>query len=301
MDKTEIFIQKAISKHEDTYDYSLVAYNGNKVKVKIICKEHGVFEQRPNDHLSGRGCSKCGGSKANKNSVLSTAEFVKRANVVHNHRYNYDKTLYINSKTHLVITCGIHSDFLQAPANHLLGGNCPECTKIKLREQYADTQEEFISKAKKLHWTEYDYSKVTYINNRTKVTIICPKHGEFTQKPNSHLLGRGCSKCGDLSKLEYRFEHYKDTPTQFYVIKYKGLYKVGITTKTVDKRYAQEVSDTDEIETLFIKYFDNYKDAYTHEHYILLLNAEYKYLGEPIFTNTGTSEVFTSLHKESFN
>lgn len=301
MDKTEIFIQKAISKHGDTFDYSLVNYIGNKSKVNIICNVHGVFQQRPNDHLSGHGCRFCGRSKVNQKNVLGTAEFVKRANVVHNHRYNYDKLDYVNRSTSVIITCSIHGEFTQSPPVHLLGGNCPECTKIKLRENSTSNTEEFIAKAKKLHWTEYDYSKVTYINNRTIVTIICPTHGEFKQTPNAHLLGHGCSKCGDLSKLEHRFEYYKSTPTQFYVIKYKGLYKIGITTKTVDKRYAQEVSNTDEIETLFIKYFDNYKDAYTHEQCMLLLNTNYKYTGEPIFNNTGTSEVFTSLHKETFN
>ena len=57
------------------------------------------------------------------------------------------------------------------------------------------TTEEFISKAKEVHGNKYDYSKVEYVNNHTKVCIICPKHGEFWQTPNHHLLGHGCSKC----------------------------------------------------------------------------------------------------------
>ena len=57
------------------------------------------------------------------------------------------------------------------------------------------TTEEFIQKAKAIHGDKYDYSKVDYVNNRTKVTIICPKHGEFLQLPAEHLRGRGCSKC----------------------------------------------------------------------------------------------------------
>lgn len=62
MSKTEIFISKAINKHGTKYDYSLVDYIHSKSKVKIICKKHGVFEQRPNDHLNGSGCSFCGGN-----------------------------------------------------------------------------------------------------------------------------------------------------------------------------------------------------------------------------------------------
>lgn len=62
LDKTEYFINFSIKIHGKKYDYSLVVYTGNKNKVKIICpkKGHGVFEQRPNDHMMGHGCRKCG-------------------------------------------------------------------------------------------------------------------------------------------------------------------------------------------------------------------------------------------------
>jgi len=58
------------------------------------------------------------------------------------------------------------------------------------------TTEEFIHKAKAVHGDKYDYSKVEYINNHTKVTIICPEHGEFMQTPSNHLKGQGCPACG---------------------------------------------------------------------------------------------------------
>lgn len=58
------------------------------------------------------------------------------------------------------------------------------------------TRDEFIFKARKIHGNKYDYSKVDYINNSTDIIIICPEHGEFLQKPGSHLMGRGCNKCG---------------------------------------------------------------------------------------------------------
>ena len=64
------------------------------------------------------------------------------------------------------------------------------------------TTEEFIEKAKQIHGDEYDYSKTEYINKRTKVCIICPKHGEFWQEPNSHIKGCGCKKCADNNKKE---------------------------------------------------------------------------------------------------
>ena len=58
------------------------------------------------------------------------------------------------------------------------------------------TKEEFIEKARQVHGDKYDYSKVEYKNNKTKICIVCPIHGEFWQRPNDHLNGRGCDKCG---------------------------------------------------------------------------------------------------------
>ena len=53
------FIEKANKIHNDKFDYSLVEYKNAITKVKIICKEHGIFEQTPNSHLTKRGCKKC--------------------------------------------------------------------------------------------------------------------------------------------------------------------------------------------------------------------------------------------------
>ena len=49
------------------------------------------------------------------------------------------------------------------------------------------TTGEFISKSKLIHGDKYDYSKVEYVNNHSKVSIICPRHGEFWQTPANHL------------------------------------------------------------------------------------------------------------------
>jgi pyridoxine/pyridoxamine 5'-phosphate oxidase len=54
---------------------------------------------------------------------------------------------------------------------------------------------EFIEKAIKIHGDKYDYSKSEYINDKTKLCIICPEHGEFWQDPHTHLKGNGCRKC----------------------------------------------------------------------------------------------------------
>ena len=60
-------------------------------------------------------------------------------------------------------------------------------------------REDFIERARKVHGNKYDYSKVIFIDDNTKVKIICPIHGEFDQSPKSHAIrGYGCRKCGRL-------------------------------------------------------------------------------------------------------
>lgn len=72
------FIQKAISKHGNVYDYSLVKYNGNNVKIDIICKIHNIFSQTPCAHLNGQGCPKCGYESVSlKNGLTSPGWNVK--------------------------------------------------------------------------------------------------------------------------------------------------------------------------------------------------------------------------------
>ena len=61
------------------------------------------------------------------------------------------------------------------------------------------TTEEFIADAIKVHGDEYDYSKVNYVNNNTKVEIICKEHGSFWVLPRIHLMGCKCGKCKGVS------------------------------------------------------------------------------------------------------
>ena len=63
---------------------------------------------------------------------------------------------------------------------------------------------DFIEKARIIHGDKYDYSKVEYVNSITKVTIICPEHGEFEQLPGNHTCGQRCFKCGRRASINSR-------------------------------------------------------------------------------------------------
>ena len=64
------------------------------------------------------------------------------------------------------------------------------------------TTEEFIKKAREVHGDKYDYSKVEYVNKKTKVIIICPVHGDFPQSPVNHIRGNGCPKCAKINAVK---------------------------------------------------------------------------------------------------
>lgn len=68
--------------------------------------------------------------------------------------------------------------------------------------------EQFIEEARKIHGEKYNYSKVDYKNNKTKVEIICPKHGSFYQQPKSHLQKNGCAKCKTKSLNDFLEQAY---------------------------------------------------------------------------------------------
>ena len=196
----EEFIEKAKEIHNDKYDYQKVDYVDNRTNVIIICKEHGEFQQKPNNHLNGNGCLECGRINSKNKQTITNEEFIKKAKEKHGDKYDYSKVEYVNDKTHIIIICKEHGEFQQIPSNHLNDNNCPKCA-INNRKL---SKEEFIEKAKEIHNDKYDYQKVDYVDNRTNVIIICKEHGEFQQRPNSHLNRSGCRKCGIIRRANIK-------------------------------------------------------------------------------------------------
>ena len=206
----EEFIKKARQIHGDKYNYSKVEYIDSKTKVCIICPEHGEFWQIPSSHLHGNGCRKCGIKISGEKQKLTKEEFILKAREIHGNKYDYSKVEYINALSKINIICPEHGEFWQKPNSHLNNNGCPRCGNTNASKKNALNKEEFILKARQIHGWKYDYSKVEYKNNRTKVCIICPKHGEFWQTPLSHLYGNGCRKCSSEKLSKERIKKNKD-------------------------------------------------------------------------------------------
>lgn len=126
----EQFLSDARKTHGNRYSYSKVVYEGSHSKVKINCRIHGCFEQLPVVHIRGAGCPDCGKDKSARARSLTRDDFIKRASIVHSEKYNYDKVVYVNFKTHVIVNCPEHGDFSIVPSNHVFGQGigCAKCT-----------------------------------------------------------------------------------------------------------------------------------------------------------------------------
>ena len=191
------FINKANLIHNNKYDYSKVEYVNNSTKVCIICPEHGEFWQTPRNHLIGQGCPLCNGT-----FKLTNQEFIEKANLIHNNKYDYSKVEYVNSSTKVCIICPKHGEFWQTPHHHLNGHGCSKCRNENNGDRRRHNTEDFIRKSKSIHGEKYNYDKVNYVNSYSKVCIICPEHGEFWQSPYVHIQGHECPECAKIKRAK---------------------------------------------------------------------------------------------------
>jgi hypothetical protein len=126
------FIEKCKNIYGDKYDYSQIKYLKSNIKIKIICPEHGEFEQLPNIFLSKNACYMCSGH------CKTTRDFIFKAKETHGDLYDYSKVNYTKSRESVIIICKIHGEFKQKPNDHLSGCGCNKCvcvnhSKVALR------------------------------------------------------------------------------------------------------------------------------------------------------------------------
>ena len=229
-DKTKEFLEKlkASGHWNDDYDYSLIDYRHSHKKIKIVCKKHGVFEQRPTNHLKGGRCKKC------VFELKDTSEILNEFKLAHGDRYDYSLVEYKGVSEQVKIICHDHGLFEQSPLVHKKGSNCPKCA-VDLREKKRrQSLESIILKFQEKHGDRYDYSLVKYISTHKKVKIICHVHGEFEQSPGNHIRGQNCPKCSGKGKsqeeilndfrtihgvkYDYSLVHYKSATSKIKII-----------------------------------------------------------------------------------
>lgn len=152
--------------------------------------------------------------------MYNTEKIIKKFKTIHGDKYDYSKVDFIKTTIKVCIICPEHGEFWQEPHAHLKGQGCPKCGFKKRIIKKTKTKESFINDAIKIHGNKYDYSLVEYVNNKTKVKIICPIHGVFELTPSALLVEkRGCPKCGNALKgLKLKKGHDK------FIEKTKNIY-----------------------------------------------------------------------------
>lgn len=272
--------------HVDKYDYSKINYIKSTNKIDIICPIHGIFKQTPKSHLRGSGCNKCAGR--NK----TTEEFINECKLIHKNKYNYELVEYKSPRNKILIICPNHGMFEQKAMSHLHGNGCDKCGgTMELNNSI------FIDRSNIIHDNKYDYSLVNYINNRTKVKILCPinDHGIFTQIPDAHLRGVGCPICKEshgerqiriwLKNNKFNFESQKrfddcrneqPLPFDFYLpelnicIEFHGLQhyepfdrfggEEQFKIQKLRDKIKEDYCKNNSIQLIVIKYNDNIED-----------------------------------------
>ena len=195
--KTDFFIERSNKKHASVYDYTHVKYQGNKTPVEIICKKHGSFFQRPNNHMMGEGCGKCFENERRGKFRLQTHDqIIKKFIDIHGNLYNYSKFVYVNSTTKGEIICNrCEESFMMNSEHHILRGQgCKTCiTKLNAKKQRTDS-DIFFSECTSIHGGIYDYINSVYITSHEDITFRCTLCNQYcTMKAHSHK--NACAGC----------------------------------------------------------------------------------------------------------
>lgn len=220
--KKEDFILRALEKHGDKYDYSLLPDEFNsKDKVSIICHNHSVFLMNADNHLSrGSHCPLC--AKINKSiKNRQPLEYFQKLITEKFPELQIDYTGYVDSMSIVKSICPHHGESFRRVKDILRSNyQCNECSKTGRGLNRRKSEEEFITKAKDVHGDTYDYSLVEFESFGNPVIILCAKHGEFNQTPTVHIKGFGCKRCADEYVGSLKRKPVEDLPDWLFKDKY---------------------------------------------------------------------------------
>jgi hypothetical protein len=243
------FIEKAKNIHGNKYDYKAEDYIDSREEMEIFCKNHKkVFRQRPSAHISGQGCPECGLESTIKNIMFSREDFIEKAISQYGDVYNYTDSMYNGMNSPITIRCPKHGNFTKNNANNFINGDgCPVCAKDFIRRGHAAKFFDYFNNNE--NYSNLDFSKAIYVNNRTYIDIYCSDHEEwFKSTPNKISNGEGsvgCKQCLKLKLSRWTIKSLKKIPNvdkttgYFYYGKVQGVdgFKIGIT-----KNLAQRLS-----------------------------------------------------------
>jgi len=268
------FIDEARSIWGYKYDYSLVEYKGSHIEV-LIKHDDVIYRQKPVQHLLGYNCE--------RDTIKNKEDFLRKCRDRHGDKYDYSLVEYTGSQNKVKIIFD-GKVYEQKAGAHIHSSGMIERVILK------KTTRQFIKEANVIHNFRYDYSKVEYMNNQSKVIIVCKIHGDFEQVSSSHLSGTGCPHCCeskgekkiskflDLNEIEYirqkKFDgcvgiRYK-LPFDFYLPKYRTAIEFD------GKQHYEPMEFFGGLESYNrLKVNDKIKSDYCEDNYIDLIRIRY--------------------------
>jgi len=265
-DRQAHFLCRCRTTHGDRFDYTHFVYIDAKTPSTIVCPTHGAFQQTPDKHLAPRskGCPQCWEAVKGKNRrpacrsrpCMTPETFLERARARWGDRFAYDLSGWKGlTKGEITITCPEHGAFRTLPHNHLLVElvtGCPHCGFERRNQTRTRTYDAFIAESKERHGDRYAYpdsNRSTFLTRRSKVTIDCSYHGPFTMSAQKHLSGQRCWECavddmieagelpgGYCQDLFREHPELAESPAFLYYLRLDGLFKIGITRSSVERR-----------------------------------------------------------------
>ena len=148
-----------------------------------------------------------------------------------------------NTQSKITYICNEHGEVVRKALYLYEGRGCTKCANNVAKIKKTFSTEDFINKSKELHEDKYDYSKTVYTGSLNKLTITCPRHGDFEQLALNHMTkGYGCRHCGFISTAKHSYLNTINTEfTTLYYIKCYGknevFYKIGVAKNGVLERY----------------------------------------------------------------
>ena len=249
------FIKEMVEMHGDEYDLSLVEYINNKTPVKIISKEYGLLEIRPDVLLA-----KLNYVPKGKKKTKSTDKemFLEEVYKIYGNRNDYVDTIVGDSRGKIDVVCKQHGKFTVSMHIHFKGQGCPKCSAINYSKIRTKSTEEFVKQALAVHGDNCDYTNTKYKSSGDKVEVKCNKHNIFFNiLPANHLTGTRCKKCFSENQSElfkgkegtcgYSKSGYvkqaNGREACVYLIKCwnenEEFYKVGKTFLNINKRFTK--------------------------------------------------------------
>lgn len=232
--KLEEFIEKAKACHpNENLDYSEAVYVNNRTPLKIIDHslrpdgtEYGEFWQTPSNHLKGQSHPDKRARKISQKKALTYEDLLPRLRASHpNEKLEYpdhqeieNMHSYITIIDHdLDINGDEYGEYRQEINAHLKGSGHPRKARDRMSDMQRKPCGEYIESVKEVHKDcDYDYSQINYINNHSRITVVCNKigsdnkpHGPFVIMAGNFLHGKGCPKCANsISKCENEIYEY---------------------------------------------------------------------------------------------